>query len=141
MTYIVPNATELVYLETLLPDSPDYTIGLFIGDITPANSNTPGSYTGGANEASFAGYSRKTIVWPNSPTTVTGQAEATSAPIVWQMTAPTPTNPNVYGFFIFLTRSSTTYLIGANRFTSPIPMTATGAKIEFALKAILKSKG
>jgi hypothetical protein len=141
MSYIVPNAIELDYLETLLPDSPDYTIGLFRVNDTPLNTWTPSLILGNNYEASFAGYSRKTISWPNSPASVSGQAETTSAPIVWQMTAPTPFNNFIYGYFIFLTRSSTTYLIGADKFTTPIAMTATGAKIEFALKAILKSKG
>lgn len=73
------------------------TMKLFVNDVTPADTNTAGSFT----EATGGGYVSKTLT--NGSWTITvghDPSDATYAAQTWTFTGPLTTNTTVYGYFV-----------------------------------------
>jgi len=82
----------------LLPgESASLTIKLFTNNVTPADTDTAGTYT----EATGGGYAAKTIT--NGSWTVTvgnDPSDAAYAQQTWTFTGALTTNPTIYGYYV-----------------------------------------
>lgn len=119
MTLIVPDVGEVELLTDLLGNGENFTLKLFTNDVTPAESDTAGTYT----EASFTGYSAKTLTrsisgatWatPSTSTGTTSSEYNSGTPQSWTMGDAGPVT--VYGYFVI--GATSTVLQWAERFAS-----------------------
>lgn len=119
MTILVPNTGEVIALSYLVNKSvPENLVyRLFATNITPAETDTAGTYT----EAAGGGYSAITLT--GSSWTVTGGAPSTAsyAQQTYTFTGVLTTNTTIYGYYV--TRSTTGDLVLAETFTSFTPAT------------------
>lgn len=117
MTILVPNVGEVdalsYYVNKTSPQ--DLVYRLFATNITPAETDTAGSYT----EAAGGGYASKTLT--GASWTVTGGAPtaAAYAAQTWTFTGALTTNGTVYGYYA--TRLSSGVLAHAETFASFTP--------------------
>lgn len=118
MTILVPNTGEVIALSVLVnkiatPENLKYQ--LFATNVTPAETDTAGSYT----IAAGGGYSDKTLT--GSSWTVTGGAPSSAAfaQQTWTFTGPLTTNGTVFGYIAV--RATTADLVLAETFTSFTP--------------------
>lgn len=99
MTIVVPNEGEVNALEAFLTDE-NQTLRLFANNITPAETDTTGTYT----EAAGGGYAAKTLTGTLSGSTWTVTAGAPSSGAypeqTWTFTGALTTNPTVYGYYL-----------------------------------------
>lgn len=100
MTLLCPDVGEVVLLRRILYEAPtDLTLKLYRTDVTPAESDTAGSYT----EANFTDYVAKTLTASQSggtwsaPSTSTGTTSASYAQQSWTCGASGNT---IYGYFL-----------------------------------------
>lgn len=133
MPFLVSREGDLRLLTELLGGGPseDWQLGLFNAATTPAETDTAATYT--AKEATFAGYSRKTLTRSVSATTwntpvlqapsgapawsprgQVAHSQYGSAPLSWSVGA---TGENIYGYFIVGATSGK--LILAEQFSEP----------------------
>lgn len=85
------------YFNNSWPASKDLVMKLFCNDITPADTDTTGTYT----EAIGGGYVTKLL--SNASWTVTpanDPSDSVYAQQTWTFTGPLTTNPIIYGYFI-----------------------------------------
>lgn len=119
MTILVPNTGEVIALSYLVNKSvPENLVyRLFATNITPAETDTAGTYT----EAAGGGYSAITLT--GSSWTVTGGAPSTAsyAQQTYTFTGVLTTNTTIYGYYV--TRATTGDLVLAETFTSFTPAT------------------
>jgi hypothetical protein len=119
----VCDAAEVIGLNDFLTAGENWTLKLFSNNVTPAETDTAGTYT----EATFTGYSAKTLTrdqnaghWSTaSSVTPTGAwsaeskvAESTYAQQTWSPT----TSQTIYGYFYVGSTSGT--IRGAEAFSS-----------------------
>lgn len=125
MALVVCNNGEVValsYLVNKVTTTRDLVLRLFATNVTPAETDTAGSYT----EAAGGGYANKTLT--GASWTVTGGAPTTAsyAQQDFTFTGTLTTNGTVYGYY--MTRATDADLILAETFTSFVP-TNNGDKI------------
>lgn len=117
MTILVPNTGEVMALSYLVNKSTpeDLVYRLFAANVTPAETDTAGTYT----EAAGGGYAAKTLT--GASWTVTGGAPSTAsyAQQTWTFTGALTTNATIYGYYV--TRASSADLVLAETFTSFTP--------------------
>lgn len=118
MTLLVPNVGEVITLSYLTGKTTtvrDLIYRLFATNVTPAETDTAGSYT----EAAGGGYASKTLT--GASWTVTGGAPtaASYAQQTWTFTGALTTNATVYGYYV--TRVTDADLVLAEAFTSFTP--------------------
>jgi hypothetical protein len=118
MTILVPNAGEVItlnYLVNKVTTTRDLIYKLFATNVTPAETDTAGSYT----EASGGGYASKTLT--GASWTVSGGApsSASYAQQIWTFTGPLTINTTVYGYFVI--RATDSDLCFAETFTPFTP--------------------
>lgn len=118
MTILVPNSGEVIalnYLVNKVTTTRDLVYRLFATNITPAETDTAGTYT----EAAGGGYAAKTLT--GASWTVTGGAPTTAsfAQQTWTFTGALTTNPTVFGYYV--TRATDADLVLAETFTSFTP--------------------
>jgi hypothetical protein len=117
MAIVCPDVGEVVlHASVLYPASGEnWTLKLFSNNITPAESDTAGTYT----EATFTGYVAKTITRTQSgatwavPTTSAGTTSSTYGTA--QSWSPT-TSQTIYGYYVIGATSTT--LLFAEVFSS-----------------------
>jgi hypothetical protein len=123
MAMLIPNEGEIQLLTDLLGAGENWTLKLFQNNITPAETDTALTYT----EASFTGYSAKTLTRTLSGTTWSTPAgtgttlEAQDAKSVYGAAAQSWTGTSaqtIYGYYIVGATSGK--LICAERFASPL---------------------
>lgn len=120
MPLLVPNTGEVItlnYLTNKVTTTRDLIYRLFATNITPAETDTAGTYT----EAAGGGYAAITLA--GASWTVTGGAptSATFAQRTWTFTGPLTTNGTVFGYYV--TRATDADLVLAETFTSFTPTT------------------
>jgi hypothetical protein len=124
MALVVPNAGEDVMLQNILNKTApeNQTLKLYTNNITPAETDTAGTYT----EASGSGYAAKSLtgaswtVTPGAPTT------AAAAQQTWTFTGALG---NVYGYFVVQATSG--IILWAERFTgAPFNVANNGDEIK-----------
>jgi hypothetical protein len=118
MTLLVPNGGEVIalsYLVNKITTTRDLVYRLFATNITPAETDTVGTYT----EAAGGGYAAKTLT--GASWTVSGGAptEAVYAQQDYTFTGALTTNATIYGYFA--TRATDADLVLAETFTSFTP--------------------
>lgn len=118
MPLVVCNNGEVValsYLVNKVTTTRDLVYRLFATNVTPAETDTAGSYT----EATGGGYAAKTLTGANW--TVTGGAPTTAsyAQQDYTFTGALTTNATIYGYYV--TRVTDADLILAETFTSFTP--------------------
>lgn len=118
MPLVVCNNGEVVALSLLVnkvTTTRDLVCRLFATNITPAETDTAGTYT----EAAGGGYANKTLT--GASWTVTGGAPTTAsyAQQDYTFTGPLTTNPTIYGYY--MTRVTDLDLILAEAFTAFTP--------------------
>lgn len=118
MALLVPNAGEVItlnYLVNKVTTTRDLIYRLFATNVTPAETDTAGTYT----EAAGGGYAAKTLT--GASWTVTGGAptSASYAQQTWTFTGALTTNPTVYGYYV--TRATDADLVLAETFSSFTP--------------------
>lgn len=110
------EAISLNYLVNFTTSTENLVYGLFATNVTPAHTDTLGTYTA----ASGGGYSgSKTLTgasWTNSGS---GPATAAYAQQTWAFTGALTTNSTIYGYYVW--GSSTNTLYWAEAFTSFTP--------------------
>lgn len=118
MTILVPNTGEVIalnYLVNKVTTTRDLIYRLFATNVTPAETDTAGSYT----EATGGGYAAKTLT--GASWTVTGGAPSTAsyAQQDYTFTGALTTNDTVYGYYV--TRATDADLVLAETFTAFTP--------------------
>lgn len=117
MALLVPNTGEVIALSLLVnKTSPENLVyRLFATNITPAETDTAGTYT----EAAGGGYSALTLT--GASWTVTGGApsNAAYAQQTYTFTGALTTNATIYGYYVTQATSGT--LVLAETFTSFTP--------------------
>ena len=106
MALLVPDTGEGIALKNFLNNTApqDQTLKLFATNITPAETDTAGTYT----EAAGGGYASKALTGANwnivtgAPSTATYNTAQT-----WTFTGPLTTNPTVFGYYVIQTGSGT----------------------------------
>lgn len=121
MTMLVPNGGEVValsYLVNKVATPENLVMFLFATNITPAETDTIGTYT----EAAGGGYASKTLT--GASWTVTGGAPslATYAAQLWTFTGPLTTNGTIFGYGY--KRLTTGDLVAVEAFASMTPTTS-----------------
>ena len=114
MTLLVPNVGEnitLSYLVGKVTTVRDLLYRLFATNVTPAETDTAGSYT----EAAGGGYASKTLTGASWTVTNGAPTEAAYAQQTWTFTGTLTTNPNIYGYYV--TRVTDADLVLAETFT------------------------
>jgi hypothetical protein len=84
-------------LNNSFPTSKDLTLKLFATNVTPADTDTAGTYT----EATGGGYAAKTLTagsW--TITTANDPSDAVYAAQTFTFTGALTTNPTIYGYYI-----------------------------------------
>lgn len=135
MPLLIPTASEDLLLSLMLKESnEDYTLKLFVNNVTPGNADTAATYT----EMSTLGYAAKTILPADWTIAQNGsaEAEATAPQEVWTFTAGTLVT--VYGYFVVRATAGT--LLWAERFASSIPVQNTGDSISVTPVFTFRSK-
>lgn len=125
MALLVPNVGENIALSYLVGKTTtvrDLIYRLFATNVTPAETDTAGSYT----EATGGGYASKTLTGASWTVTNGAPTSAAYAQQDWTFTGPLTTNGTVYGYYV--TRATDGDLVLAEAFTSFTP-TANGDKI------------
>lgn len=125
MALVVCNNGEsiaLSYLTGKTASTENLVYRLFATNVTPAETDTAGSYT----EAAGGGYAAKTLTGASWTVTPGAPTSASYAQQDWTFTGPLTTNGTVYGYYV--TRASTADLVLAETFTSFTP-TNNGDKI------------
>lgn len=118
MTLLVPNVGENIALSYLVGKTTtvrDLIYRLFATNVTPAETDTAGSYT----EAAGGGYASKTLTGGSWTVTNGAPTEAAYAQQTWTFTGTLTTNPTVYGYYV--TRVTDADLVLAETFTSFTP--------------------
>jgi len=118
MTLLVPNVGENIALSYLIGKTTtvrDLIYRLFATNVTPAETDTAGSYT----EAAGGGYASKTLTGASWTVTNGAPTEAAYAQQTWTFTGTLTTNPTVYGYYV--TRVTDADLVLAETFTSFTP--------------------
>jgi hypothetical protein len=118
MTILVPNTGEVIALEYLtnkVAASQDLIYRLFATNITPAETDTAGTYT----EAAGGGYASKTMTGASWAVTGGAPSSAAYAQQTWTFTGALTTNATIYGYYV--TRASAGDLVLAETFTSFTP--------------------
>lgn len=125
MALVVCNNGETIalsYLTGKTGSTENLIYRLFATNVTPAETDTAGSYT----EATGGGYAAKTLTGASWTVTAGAPTSAAYAQQDWTFTGPLTTNGTVYGYYV--TRASTADLVLAETFTSFTP-TNNGDKI------------
>jgi uncharacterized membrane protein len=102
MALLVPDVGEVVLLASILypASGENWTLKLYSGNVTPAETDTAASYT----EATFTGYTAKTLTRTQSGAT-------------WAVpTTSTGTTSSIYGYYVVGATSTT--LLFAELFSS-----------------------
>jgi len=118
MTLLVPNVGENIALSYLVGKTTtvrDLIYRLFATNVTPAETDTAGTYT----EAAGGGYASKTLTGASWTVTNGAPTEAAYAQQTWTFTGALTTNPTVYGYYV--TRVTDADLVLAETFTSFTP--------------------
>lgn len=118
MTLLVPNVGENIALSYLIGKTTtvrDLIYSLFATNVTPAETDTAGTYT----EAAGGGYASKTLTGASWTVTNGAPTEAAFAQQTWTFTGPLTTNPTVFGYYV--TRVTDADLVLAETFTSFTP--------------------
>jgi hypothetical protein len=118
MTLLVPNAGENIALSYLIGKTTtvrDLIYRLFATNVTPAETDTAGSYT----EAAGGGYASKTLTGASWTVTNGAPTDASYAQQTWTFTGALTTNSTVYGYYV--TRVTDADLVLAETFTSFTP--------------------
>jgi hypothetical protein len=126
----VPNTAELIALKALVghtAQTEDFVVGLFISNITPADTDTAATYT--AIEAAGAGYARKTLAAANWNV---GANPITYAPQTWTFTGPLTGNAVIYGYFIL--RAVTGDIVWSENFGAGFQPLANGDALTINLQ-------
>lgn len=106
MSIVVPNTGEDLALKALLNNTAgqDQTLKLFTNNITPAETDTAGTYT----EASGGGYASKSLTGANWVFTPGAPSNATyNAAQVFTFTGTIGGSGTVYGYYVVQTTSGT----------------------------------
>jgi len=111
------QVVALSYLTNKVTTTRDLVYRLFATNVTPADTDTAGSYT----EAAGGGYSAKTLTGANWSVTGGNPTVADFAQQTWTFTGALTTNSTVYGYYV--TRATDNDLILAEAFTSFEPTT------------------
>jgi hypothetical protein len=125
MALLVPNVGEniaLSYLVGKVTTVRDLVYRLFATNVTPAETDTAGTYT----EAAGGGYASKTLTGASWTVTNGAPTEASYAQQDYTFTGTLTTNPTVYGYYV--TRATDADLVLAEAFSSFTP-TNNGDKI------------
>ena len=93
----------------------DLIYRLFATNITPAETDTAGTYT----EATGGGYASKTLTGASWTITNGAPTDASYAQQTWTFTGALTTNPTIYGYYV--TRVTDADLVLAETFTSFTP--------------------
>lgn len=134
MTLRIPNVGEGNMLEMIVnKTAPENLIlKLFTSNTTPADTDTAGTYT----EASFTGYTAKTLTGSSWTVTPGAPSEAAYAQQTFASTA-SQTAATVYGYYVIQTTS--TELMWSERFTDgPYVVTNNGDEIRVTPKLTLQ---
>lgn len=118
MTLLVPNVGEnitLAYLVGKTTTVRDLIYGLFATNVTPAETDTAGSYTAAAG----GGYAAKTLAGASWTITNGAPTSAAFAQQTWTFTGALTTNPTVFGYFVI--RATDVDLVLAETFSSFTP--------------------
>lgn len=118
MPLVVCNNGESVALSYLVGKTTtvrDLIYRLFATNVTPAETDTAGSYT----EAAGGGYVSKTLAGASWTVTPGAPTSASYAQQTWTFTGALTTNATVYGYYV--TRVTDADLILAESFTSFTP--------------------
>ena len=118
MTILVPNVGENIALSYLVGKTTvvrDLIYRLFATNITPAETDTAGTYT----EAAGGGYASKTLTGASWTITNGAPTDASYAQQTWTFTGALTTNPTIYGYYV--TRVTDADLVLAETFTSFTP--------------------
>lgn len=118
MALLVPNGGEsiaLQYLVNKVTVTRDLIYRLFATNVTPAETDTAGSYT----EATGGGYASKTLTGASWTVSGTAPTSIDYAQQTWTFTGPLTTNLTVYGYYV--TRVTDADLVLAEAFTSFVP--------------------
>jgi len=118
MTILVPNVGENIALSYLVGKTTvvrDLIYRLFATNITPAETDTAGTYT----EATGGGYASKTLTGASWTITNGAPTDASYAQQTWTFTGALTTNPTIYGYYV--TRVTDADLVLAETFTSFTP--------------------
>jgi len=134
MTLRIPNVGEGNMLEMIVnKTAPENLIlRLFTSNTTPADTDTTATYT----EASFTGYTAKTLTGASWTVTPGTPSEAAYAQQTFASTA-SQTAATVYGYHV--TQTTSTELMWAERFTDgPYVVTNNGDEIRVTPKLTLQ---
>jgi hypothetical protein len=118
VTLVVPNVGENIALSYLVGKTTtvrDLIYRLFATNVTPAETDTAGSYT----EAAGGGYTSKTLTGASWVVTNGAPTVASYAQQTWTFTGPLSTNPTIYGYYV--TRVTDADLVLAEAFASFTP--------------------
>jgi hypothetical protein len=118
MTIVVPNGGEVIALSlltNLITTAQNLVYHLFATNVTPAETDTAGSYT----EAAGGGYAAKTMTGASWTATGGAPSHIDYAAQTWTFTGALTTNATVYGYYV--TRATATDLVFAESFTSFTP--------------------
>lgn len=118
MALLVPNSGEVIALSYLVnkvatPENLVYC--LFATNITPAETDTTGTYT----EAAGGGYASKTLTGASWTVTGGNPSTAAYAAQTYTFTGALTTNGTIYGYFV--KRATTGDLVLAELFTAFTP--------------------
>jgi hypothetical protein len=134
MTLRVPNVGEAIMLKAIVNHTApqNLVLKLYSSNTTPADTDTAGAYT----EATFTGYSAKTLTG-GSWTVVEGNpSEASYAQQIYTSTAGSQ-NQSIYGYFVVQTSSGS--LMWAERFSDgPYTIVNNGDEIRITPKLTLQ---
>jgi hypothetical protein len=134
MTLRIPNVGEGNMLEMIVnKTAPENLIlKLFTSNTTPADTDTASTYT----EASFTGYTAKTLTGASWTVTTGAPSEASFAQQSFTSSA-SQTAQTVYGYYVIQTTS--TELMWSERFTDgPYTVTNNGDEIRVTPKLTLQ---
>jgi hypothetical protein len=115
MAIVVPNGGEDIFLSyavNKVTTTRDLVYRLFATNVTPAETDTAGSYT----EAAGGGYANKTLTGANW---TVSSGTASYAEQTYTFTGALTTNGTVYGYYV--TRATDADILLAEAFTSFTP--------------------
>lgn len=117
MTLLVPDVGEVIALKAFLNNTAgqDQTLKLFATNVTPAETDTAGTYT----EAAGGGYTSKSLAGASWSFTAGAPSHADFAQQTWTFTGALTTNATVFGYYVVQASSGT--LLWAEQFTSFTP--------------------
>ena len=130
MALLVPNAGEDLALQNFLNKTApqNQTLKLFATNVTPAETDTAGSYT----VAVGGGYADKSLTGASWTVTPGAPTEAAAGVQTWTFTGPLTTNGTVFGYYVVQATSGT--LMWAEKFASSFTPTNNGDQIILTLK-------